>query len=138
MKRISVLIVDDISDTRNSIRRLLQFKNDIEVLGDVGSGSEAILFTEAKRPDIILMDINMPEMDGIRTTELLVQRVPDCSVIIMSVQSEQAYLVSAMVAGARDYIVKPFSGDELSSMIVKIYEMDLHKQHSGTTNSSSL
>ncbi|AFQ44475.1 response regulator [Desulfosporosinus meridiei] len=138
MKRISVLIVDDISDTRNSIRRLLQFKNDIEVLGDVGSGSEAILFTEAKRPDIILMDINMPEMDGIRTTELLAQRVPDCSVIIMSVQSEQAYLISAMKAGARDYIVKPFTGDELSNMIVKIYEMDLHKQRSGTTNSFSL
>ncbi|MCO5386704.1 response regulator [Desulfosporosinus sp.] len=128
MRRISILIVDDISDTRDSIRRLLQFEDDIEVVGDVGSGSEAILFAEANRPDIILMDINMPEMDGIRTTELLAHRAPECSVIIMSVQGEQAYLRRAMIAGAREYIVKPFTGDELSSVIAKVYELDQRKR----------
>lgn len=128
MKRISVLIVDDISDTRDSIRRLLQFEDDIEVLGEVGSGSEAILFAEGNRPDIILMDINMPEMDGIRTTELLAQRAPECSVIIMSVQGEQAYMRRAMMAGAREYIVKPFTGDELANVIAKVYEMDQRKR----------
>lgn len=128
MKRISVLIVDDISDTRDSIRRLLQFEDDIEVLGEAGSGSEAILIAEEKQPDIILMDINMPEMDGIRTTELIAQRVPTSSVIIMSVQEEQAYLRRAMVAGAREYIIKPFTGDELASVITKVYEMDQRKR----------
>lgn len=128
MKRISVLIVDDISDTRESIRRLLQFEEDIEVVGEVGSGSEAIVFSEEKRPDIILMDINMPEMDGIRATELIAQRVPGCSVVIMSVQGEQAYLRRAMMAGAREYIVKPFTGDELASVIAKVYEMDRQKK----------
>lgn len=128
MKRISVLIVDDISDTRDSIRRLLQFEDDIGVLGEAGSGSEAILIAEEKRPDIILMDINMPEMDGIRTTELMAQRVPGSSVIIMSVQGEQAYLRRAMMAGAREYIVKPFTGDELASVIAKVYEMDQRKR----------
>jgi len=128
VRRISILIVDDISDTRDSIRRLLQFEDDIEVVGDVGSGSEAILFAEANRPDIILMDINMPEMDGIRTTELLAHRAPECSVIIMSVQGEQAYLRRAMMAGAREYIVKPFTGDELSSVIAKVYELDQRKR----------
>ncbi|HBW36578.1 CpaE family protein [Desulfosporosinus sp. BICA1-9] len=128
MKRISVLIVDDITDTRDSIRRLLQFEDDIEVVGEVGSGSEAIIFAEGKRPDIILMDINMPEMDGIRATELIAQRVPGSSVIIMSVQGEQAYLRRAMMAGAREYIVKPFTGDELASVIAKVYEMDRIKK----------
>lgn len=128
MKRISVLIVDDISDTRDSIRRLLQFEDDIEVVGEVGSGSESILFAEEKRPDIILMDINMPEMDGIRATELIAQRAPGSSVIIMSVQGEQAYLRRAMMAGAREYIVKPFTGDELASVIAKVYEMDRQKK----------
>ena len=127
MNRISVLIVDDISDTRDSIRRLLQFEDDIEVLGEAGSGSEAILIAEEKRPDIILMDINMPEMDGIRATELIAQRAPRSSVIIMSVQGEQAYLRRAMMAGAREYIVKPFTGDELASVIAKVYEMDRQK-----------
>ena len=130
MKRIRVLIVDDISDTRDSIRRLLQFEEDIEVLGEAGSGSEAILIAEEKRPDIILMDINMPEMDGIRTTELIAQRSPASSVIIMSVQGEQAYLRRAMMAGAREYIVKPFTGDELASVIAKVYEMDQRKRDS--------
>lgn len=128
MKRISVLIVDDISDTRDSIRRLLEFEDDIEVLGEAGSGSEAILIAEEKRPDIILMDINMPEMDGIRATELMAQRVPESSVIIMSVQGEHAYLRRAMMAGAREYIVKPFTGDELASVIAKVYEMDQRKR----------
>ena len=128
MKRISVLIVDDISDTRDSIRRLLQFEDDIEVLGEAGSGSEAILIAEEKRPDIILMDINMPEMDGIRATELIAQRAPGSSVIIMSVQGEQAYLRRAMMAGAREYIVKPFTGDELASVIAKVFEMDRQKK----------
>lgn len=128
MKRISVLIVDDISDTRDSIRRLLEFEDDIEVVGEVGSGSEAILFAEENRVDIILMDINMPEMDGIRATELIAQRAPGSSVIIMSVQEEQAYLRRAMMAGAREYIVKPFNGDELASVIAKVYEMDRQKK----------
>ena len=128
MKRISVLIVDDISDTRDSIRRLLQFEDDIEVVGEAGSGSESILSAEKIRPDIILMDINMPEMDGIRATELIAQRAPGSSVIIMSVQGEQAYLRRAMMAGAREYIVKPFTGDELASVIAKVYEMDRQRK----------
>jgi chemotaxis response regulator CheB len=68
LKKIRILIVDDISDTRESIRRLLQFEPDIEVIGEAGSGSEALLMAEDLSPDIVLMDINMPEMDGIRTT----------------------------------------------------------------------
>lgn len=128
MKLITVLIVDDISDTRDSIRRLLQFEEDIEVVGEAASGSEAIRFAEKNQPDIILMDINMPEMDGIRTTELMAQRAPGSSVIIMSVQGEQAYLRRAMMAGAREYIVKPFTGDELSSIIAKVYDKDLRKR----------
>ncbi|KJR45862.1 Type II/IV secretion system ATPase TadZ/CpaE, associated with Flp pilus assembly [Desulfosporosinus sp. I2] len=128
MKGVSVLIVDDISDTRDSIRRLLQFEEDIEVLGEAGSGSEAILMAEKLKPDIILMDINMPEMDGIRTTELMALRVPQSSVIIMSVQGEQEYLRRAMVAGAREYIVKPFTGNELANVIAKVYEMDQRKK----------
>ena len=131
MKRISVLIVDDIRDTRDSIRRLLQFEDDIEVLGEAGSGSEAMLIAEERRPDIILMDINMPGMDGIHAAELMTQRVQGSSVIIMSVQEEQAYLHRAMMAGAREYIVKPFSGDEMASVIAKVYKVDQQKRAKG-------
>lgn len=128
MKRIKVLIVDDIADTRESIRRLLEFEADIEVVGEAGSGSEALRQAEKLHPDIALMDINMPEMDGIRTTELLSLRVPGTSVIIMSVQGEQAYLKRAMMAGAREYIVKPFSGDELAGAISQVYNREQQKK----------
>ena len=128
MKRIRVLIVDDISDTRESIRRLLEFEKDIEAIGEAGSGSEALRLSEDLHPDIVLMDINMPDMDGIRATELLSHRVPECSVIIMSVQGEQAYLRRAMMAGAREYIVKPFTGDELASTIAKVFEIERRKR----------
>jgi len=128
LKKIRILIVDDISDTRESIQRLLEFEPDIEVIGEAGSGSEALLLAEDLSPDIVLMDINMPEMDGIRTTELLALRAPNTSVVIMSVQGESAYLRRAMMAGAREYIVKPFTGDELASAIAKVYELERRKR----------
>jgi len=135
MKRIRVLVVDDIADTRESIRRLLEFEKDIEVVGEAGSGSEALHLAEELTPDIALMDINMPDMDGIRTTELMGMRSPETAVVIMSVQGEQAYLKRAMMAGAREYIVKPFSGSELSSTLGRVYEAEQHKREVyGTQN----
>ncbi len=128
MKRIRVLIVDDISDTRDSIRRLLEFEPDIEVIGEAGNGSEALRLAEKLQPDVALMDINMPDMDGIRTTELMALRAPESLVIIMSVQGEPAYLRRAMMAGAREYIVKPFTSDELASTIVKVFEIERKKK----------
>lgn len=128
MKRISVLIVDDISETRESIRRLLEFETDIEVIGEAGTGSESLRLSESLHPNIVLMDINMPDMDGIRATELLALRVPNCSVIMMSVQGEQDYLRRAMMAGAREYIVKPFTGSELASTIARVYEIESRKR----------
>ena len=121
MSKIRVMIVDDIQDTRESVRRLLEFEEDIEVVSDAGGGSEALSLAEKIKPDVIIMDINMPEMNGLRTTEIMRERVPDADIIIMSVQGEQDYLRRAMLAGARDYIVKPFSGGELANAIVRVY-----------------
>lgn len=128
MEGIRVLIVDDIGATRESIRRLLEFEKNIKVIGEAGSGSEGLRLAENLHPDIILMDINMPDMDGIRATELLSLRVPDATVIIMSVQEEPTYLRSAMMAGAREYIIKPFTGNELASTILKVYDMENRKR----------
>jgi len=124
VKRISVLIVDDIADTRESIRRLLQFESNIEVIGEAGTGSDALRLAEELQPNIVLLDINMPEMDGLRATELLALRAPESAVIIMSVQGEPGYLRRAMMAGAREYLVKPFSGHELTSAIVNVYQKE--------------
>ena len=121
---ISVLIADDIEETRASIRRLLSLDMEIQVVGEAGDGREAVDKAAELRPDVVLMDINMPVLDGISATEEISFRSLDVSVIMMSVQEENEYLKKAMLAGARDYIIKPFSNDELLSTIKRVYQLD--------------
>src|SRR6187402_2163650 len=87
--KIGVLIVDDIADTRENFSKLLMFERDIEVVGMAASGPEAIEECRKLHPDVVLMDINMPEMDGIKAAEILSTEMPGIGIIMMSVQSEQ-------------------------------------------------
>ena len=119
---IRVLIVDDLPETRENVRKLLQFEQDIEVINQAGTGEEAIEMAQADQPDIILMDINMPGIDGIGASQRISELVPRSQVIIMSVQSDSDYLRRAMMAGARDFLTKPFGGDELVAAIRRVYE----------------
>lgn len=123
-KKIGVVIVDDIKETRNNVKTLLEFNNRIEVLGEAENGEEAIQIAGRLKPDIMLMDINMPVKDGIKATEEISVSSPEVSVIIVSVQGEQEYLRKSMAAGAREFITKPFSSDDLTNTIIKVYEVE--------------
>jgi pilus assembly protein CpaE len=125
--QIRVLIVDDITETRDHLARLLGFESDIEVVGLAESGRRAIELATSLKPDIVLMDINMPDMDGIEATEQLSAQVPGTSVVMMSVQGEADYLRRSMLAGAREFLVKPFSSDELISSIRQIHSREQEK-----------
>ena len=116
-KKISVIIVDDIAETRENVRKLLQFETDIEVVSTARSGREGIDFSLEHDPDVVLMDINMPDMDGISATEEILRNQPHVQVIILSVQGDQNYMRRAMLAGARDFLTKPPMADELISAI---------------------
>lgn len=118
---IRVLIVDDLPETRENVRKLLQFESDIEVIGQAGTGEQAIEMAQENQPDIILMDINMPGIDGIGASQKISELVPASQVIIMSVQSDSDYLRRAMLAGARDFLTKPFGGDELVAAVRRVY-----------------
>lgn len=122
MTPITVLIADDIANTREDIKRLLYFEDDLEVVGEAGDGEEAIAMAKELRPDVILMDINMPRLDGIGATEAISLEVPECAIIIISIQGEHEYLRKAMTAGAREFLVKPFSASELAETIRKVHE----------------
>src|SRR6266571_1200451 len=126
---INVLIVDDIPRTLDNLQKLLSFEPDIQVVGTATNGKEAIELTKRTSPDIVLMDVNMPIMDGIQATEALAQEVPNSPVIIMSVQGERDYLRRAMQSGAREFLIKPFSGDELTASIRRLYQLE-QKQES--------
>ncbi len=125
--RIQVLIVDDIPETRDHLAKLLGFESDIEVVGTAASGTEALAKASKMQPDVILMDINMPDMDGISATEKLSAQVPNAAVVMMSVQGEADYLRRSMLAGAREFLVKPFSSDELTASIRQVYAREREK-----------
>ncbi len=118
--KIRVLIVDDIAETRENIRRLLQFERDMEVVGGARTGKEAITMARDTQPHVVIMDINMPDMDGITATEAVLKELPNTQIIILSVQNEPDYMRRAMLAGARDFLPKPPSADELVSTIRKV------------------
>lgn len=120
MTTINVLIADDISTTREDIKRLLYFEEDIKVIGEAADGNEVVMMAGELKPDVILMDINMPKLDGIGATEQISVKYPQCAIIIISIQGEQEYLRKAMAAGAREYLVKPFSANELSDAIRRV------------------
>jgi pilus assembly protein CpaE len=116
-EKIRALIVDDIAETRENIRRLLQFDPSIEVAGSAKSGHEAIELSQQLKPDVVIMDINMPDLDGITATERIRKKNAHIQVVILSVQDDANYMRRAMLAGARDFLTKPPSIDELNSAV---------------------
>lgn len=122
-QKIRVLLVDDIPETRENLRKLLFFEADVEVVGAATNGEEGVQMAVELKPDIVLMDINMPGMDGITASEHISQQSPFTQIIMMSVQGEADYLRRSMLAGAREFLIKPFSSDELVSSIRRVYQL---------------
>ena len=116
-EKTSVVVVDDTDESREMILRMLQFDSNIEVIGTAKTGIEAIEVAQKLKPDVMIMDINMPDMDGITATETIRKKVPFVQVVILSVQSDANYMRRAMLAGARDFLTKPPLIDELTSAI---------------------
>lgn len=121
--KIRLLIADDIKETRELIKQLIEFNSEsIEVIGEAENGARAVILADELRPDLILMDINMPELNGLEAATRIVSNNPNSIVIIMSVQSETEYLKQAMFSGAKEYIIKPFDSDILIDTLLKTYD----------------
>lgn len=135
-EKIRVVIVDDISETRENIRKLLQFEPDVEVVGVARTGREAIDISKDVKPDVLLMDINMPDMDGIAATEIIRKMVPFAQIVILSIQNDPNYMRRAMLAGARDFLTKPPTIDELNAAIRRAGAM-AHEERTKVSQVSS-
>jgi len=126
--KIKIVIADDCKQTRDNIKAIMNFDKDMKIVGEAENGAEAITVVKDKKPNVVLMDINMPVMDGIKATQLLSDEGVEASIIMMSIQGEGEYIKRAMSAGARDYVVKPFGVNELVDTVRRVYEMEASKK----------
>lgn len=122
MDKIKILIADDVKETRDIVKKIVEFEDDFELVGEATDGKEAIDMIPKAKPDVVLMDINMPVLNGLEATEKITELYPNVIVIIMSVQGESEYLKKAMFYGAKEYIIKPFNYDSLVETIKITFE----------------
>jgi DNA-binding NarL/FixJ family response regulator len=125
---IRVLIVDDHHVVRRGLVFFLRTQKDLEIIGEAANGKEAVEQSKLLKPDIILMDLMMPEMDGIQATKIIKQEQPDIKIMMLTSFSDQDHVIPALEAGASGFQLKDIQPDELVTSIKKIIggENQLH------------
>ncbi|HSL00220.1 MAG TPA: response regulator transcription factor [Rubrobacteraceae bacterium] len=123
-EKICVLIVDDQRLFTSALARILSAQPDMEVLAEAHDGEEAVALCRQNVPDVVLMDISMPKMDGISATREIRDLLPDTAVIILTVHADDAHVFLGIKAGARGYILKDCSPEDLTSAIRAVYAGD--------------
>ncbi len=131
MKTIRVLIADDHSVLRAGLRALLGAEPDMEVVGEAGDGWECAEKVLAHRPDVALIDINMPRCNGLDALQRLRQEAPECRVLVLTMHDDASYLRQVLASGGAGYILKQAAGDELLAAIRTVHEggVYLHPHH---------
>jgi DNA-binding NarL/FixJ family response regulator len=114
---ISVLLVDDHKIVREGTRQLLELSNDIKILGEASDGLEAVNLAGTLRPDVIVMDVRLPKLNGVEATRAITTRHPNIKVLILSAYDDDSYVFPLLEAGASGYLLKTSSGAELASAI---------------------
>jgi DNA-binding NarL/FixJ family response regulator len=122
LRDIRILIVDDHAILRDGIRTLLERQSGIEVVGEASTGKEAIQQVGNLLPDVILMDIAMPEMNGLEATRQITSKYPDIRILILTQHDNREFITPILQAGASGYILKKSGGRELVSAIFQVYE----------------
>ena len=110
---IRVLLAEDHHLVRDGLRLLMEGQPDMEVVAEAASGSQAVALARQLRPDVVVMDITMPDMDGLAATRVIRSDVPEAQVLILSMHASDVYFFQALDAGAAGYVVKKAASDEL-------------------------
>ena len=113
MSKIRIMLADDHGIVRKGLRFLLERQSEMEVVGEAGNGREAVKMAEQLRPDVIIMDIAMPQLNGIEATAQIVKRNPEVGIIILSMHSDEGYLMRTLTAGAKGYLLKDSADADL-------------------------
>lgn len=116
-----VLLVDDAAFIRMTLRMMLE-KNGFEIAGEAGNGVEAVQLYQELKPDIVTLDITMPQMDGIQALKKIISIAPDAKIIMVTAMGQEAMVREAVVSGAKGFIVKPFKEDLVVKALNKLAE----------------
>ncbi len=128
MDAIRILLVDDHDVIRTGLKSFLETQDGLKVVGEARNGIEALSMATQHQPDVIIMDITMPEMDGLEATRQLSERCPNCNVLCLTVHEDKQYFFEMMAAGATGYITKQAAADELVSGIRTVHSGNVYLQ----------
>lgn len=120
--KIRLLLVDDQLIIRQGLRSLLEAKSDLEVVGEAENGQQAIAQVAALQPDVVLMDVRMPILDGVAATRVIGQQFSQVNVLVLTTFDDDEYVVQAMRVGARGYLLKDTHSDDLAAAIRAIHK----------------
>ncbi|MBZ5621048.1 MAG: response regulator transcription factor [Acidobacteriia bacterium] len=122
MKSIRILLADDHTVVRKGLRLLLENQPGFTVIADAADGMEAVALAEAHRPDVIVMDVAMPILNGIEATRQVVAKLPQTAIVILSMHSDEGYVLKALKAGARAYLLKDSAEHDLINAVKAVSE----------------
>ncbi len=127
MNTTRILIVDDVAEVRRELRTLLPLLDAIDIVGEAENGQSAIELAATLQPDVILMDVEMPVMDGLTATAIIKQQCPQCRVVILSIHNDEATRARARLAGADDFVDK---GAPLAALLQAIQTISTERTSS--------
>ena len=129
-RKMRVLIADDVQETRRNTRLMLATIDDVEVVSIASNGLQAVQLAKEHHPDIMLLDINMPEMDGLTAYQEILKILPGTGCIIISAEKDTSTLRTAMSIGVQEYLIKPFTVDELEAAVARVRQRveQMHKK----------
>ncbi len=128
MNRIRVMIAEDHSMIRQGLRQLIELEKDMKVVIEAADGIQAVDYYGIEKPDVVLMDINMPHKNGLQALDEIKQNYPDAKIIILTIHQEREYLFQSLKLGAGGYILKDADGDVLIEAIRKVYQGEAYIQ----------
>jgi DNA-binding NarL/FixJ family response regulator len=121
MKRITVLLAEDHMIVREGFRRMLELETDVEVVGEAKDGRQAVALAKKLRPEVVLMDIAMPQLNGLEATRQILKTVPGIKILILSAHNDDAYVKNATDSGAKGFLLKQTSSHEVCRAIREIH-----------------
>ncbi len=121
-RKMRVLIADDVQETRRNTRLMLATIDEVEVVAIASNGLQAVQLAKEHHPDIVFLDINMPEMDGLTAYREILKTYPDTGCVIISAEKDTVTLRAAMSIGVQEYLIKPFTVEELEVAVARVSE----------------